>query len=101
MSQIDPAQVRHVAKLARLELTDDEVRLFARQLGDVLDYVRQLEAVDTTGVEPLAQPLTITDVVRVDEPAPSLGADAALANAPERHERGFKVPAVLGDGAPA
>jgi aspartyl-tRNA(Asn)/glutamyl-tRNA(Gln) amidotransferase subunit C len=102
MSQsIDEAQVRHIARLARLNLCDDEVRLFAGQLGDILDYVRQLEAVDTTGVEPLAHPLPLVNVLRADEPQPCFETARALANAPQREGPFFKVPAVLDPGAGA
>lgn len=99
MSAIDPAQVRHVAKLARLELSEEEVELFSRQLGDVLDYVCQLSTVDAASTTPLAQPLTLCDVTRADQPVASLSSQVAMANAPEPHERGFAVPAVLESGA--
>ncbi len=92
---IEEAQVRHIAKLARLELTNDEVRLFAQQLGDVLEYMHTLDAVDVAGVEPLAHPLPLSDVLREDVPHTSIGSALALANAPEREGPYFKVPAVL------
>ncbi len=92
---IDEAQVRHIAKLARLNLSDDEVRLFAVQLGSILDYVRQLEEVNVEGVEPLAHPLPITDIFREDEPHEPFTPEQALANAPDRQGQFFRVPAVL------
>jgi len=102
MSQpIDESVVRRIAKLSRLNLTDDEVRLFRGQLGDILAYVEQLRAVDTAGVEPLAHPLPLTNVLRDDDPTPFDNVDAALANAPLREGRFFKVPAVLDPGAGA
>src|SRR5262249_20142080 len=87
--------VRWVAHLARLELTSDELDLMARQLGEFLDYVRQLQELDTTNVEPLAHPLEVSNVFPEDEPPPSLPPAAALANAPDRQSDFFGVPAVL------
>jgi len=88
-------QVRWVAHLARLELTDAEFDIMTRQLGAILDYVNQLQQVNTDGIAPLAHPLDIQNVFRADEPAPSLPVDAALANAPERRDNFYSVPAVL------
>jgi len=87
--------VRWVAHLARLELSDTELATMTRQLSAILDYVRQLQEVPTEGVEPLAHPLPIHNVFRDDEPSPSLPVDAALANAPQRHGDFYSVPAVL------
>jgi aspartyl-tRNA(Asn)/glutamyl-tRNA(Gln) amidotransferase subunit C len=92
---LDEAQVRHVAKLARLNLSDDEVRLFRGQLGRILEYVRQLEQVNTEGVAPLAHPLPVTNVLRDDQPHQPMTTDVALANAPDRAGDFFKVPSVL------
>jgi aspartyl-tRNA(Asn)/glutamyl-tRNA(Gln) amidotransferase subunit C len=88
-------QVRWVAHLARLEISDAEASEMARQLSAIVDYVDQLQRVNTDGVEPLAHPLDITNVFRADEPAPSLTVDQALANAPNRKGHFFSVPAVL------
>jgi aspartyl-tRNA(Asn)/glutamyl-tRNA(Gln) amidotransferase subunit C len=88
-------QVRWVAHLARLELSDAEVETMARQLSAIIDYVNQLQQVNTDGVEPLAHPLPIHNVFRDDEPTPSLSVDAALANAPDRRGDFYGVPAVL------
>ena len=88
-------QVRWVAHLARLELTDADVQTMARQLSAILDYVHQLQQVNTDGVEPLAHPLPLQNVFRDDEPAPSLPVADALANAPDRRGDFFGVPAVL------
>lgn len=96
MSQgIDESTVRHIARLARLRLTDDEVRHFVTQLGAILDYIRQLERLDTRDVEPTAHPLPVQNVVREDEPAPPLGAERTLANAPRREAGFFALPKVL------
>jgi len=90
-----PEQVRWVAHLARLELSDDELATLTRQLTSIVDYVAQLQAVNTDGVEPLAHALPVHNVFRPDEPRPSLSADEALANAPDRQGDFFAVPAVL------
>jgi aspartyl-tRNA(Asn)/glutamyl-tRNA(Gln) amidotransferase subunit C len=87
--------VRWVAHLARLELSDAELAVMTRQLGQILDYVAQLQQVNTDGVEPLAHPVEGHNVFRADEPTPSLPPDAALANAPARRGDFYSVPAVL------
>jgi aspartyl-tRNA(Asn)/glutamyl-tRNA(Gln) amidotransferase subunit C len=87
-------EVRWIAHLARLELTEDEVAALTRQLGDIVHYVAQLQQVDTTGVEPLASALPAQNVFREDEPAASLPVDEALANAPARRGAFFAVPPV-------
>ncbi len=87
--------VRWVAHLGRLELTEEELQLMTRQLSAIIDYVNQLQQVDTSGVEPLAHPLPIHNIFRADELAPSLPVDAALANAPDRRGDFYAVPAVL------
>jgi aspartyl-tRNA(Asn)/glutamyl-tRNA(Gln) amidotransferase subunit C len=89
------ADVRWVAHLARLELSDAELESMARHLSSILDYVDQLKQINTDNVEPLAHPLPIHNVFREDEPAPSLPVDAALANAPKREGDFYSVPAVL------
>ena len=91
--------VAWVAHLARLDLTPDELAAVADQLAAIVDYVDQLKAVDTEGVEPLAHALPVQNVFRDDEPAASLPPDEALANAPDRRDNFFRVPAVL-DGPP-
>lgn len=92
---IDHAEVRRIARLARLELTDEQVRQFAVQLSRILEYFEQLDEVDTEGVEPLAHPLPLTDVTRADQPRAGLAGESALANAPQRQGKFFRVPAVL------
>jgi aspartyl-tRNA(Asn)/glutamyl-tRNA(Gln) amidotransferase subunit C len=92
-------QVRKVAALARLDLADADLEPMRAQLSAILDYVDQLQQLDTEGVEPLAHPLR--NVFRADDPAPSLPADAALANAPARSGDFFAVPAVFDTDDPA
>ena len=88
-------EVRRLARLSRLELSDAEREAMTRQLGRIVDYVAQLQQVDTEGVEPLAHALDVSNVFRSDEPAPSLPVDQALANAPKRSGDFYSVPAVL------
>jgi aspartyl-tRNA(Asn)/glutamyl-tRNA(Gln) amidotransferase subunit C len=88
-------EVRWVAQLARLELTDADLQTMTRQLGAIVDYVNQLQQVNTDGIEPLNHALPIHNVFREDEPRPSLPVDAALANAPDRRGDFYGVPAVL------
>jgi aspartyl-tRNA(Asn)/glutamyl-tRNA(Gln) amidotransferase subunit C len=92
---LTPADVRWVAHLARLELSDAELDSMARHLSTILNYVDQLQQINTDNVEPLAHPLPIHNVFRADEPAPSLPVDAALSNAPKREGDFYSVPAVL------
>ena len=87
--------VRWVAHLARLELSQDELSTITPQLQAIVAYVDQLRQVNTESVEPLAHPLPLQNVFRSDEPAPSLPVDAALANAPARQGDFYRVPAVL------
>jgi len=95
--KIDQNQVRKVARLARLELTSEEVEEFTGQLGAILDYVEKMNELDTDNVEPLAHCLPITNVLREDQIKESLGNDKTLANAPQRDGEFFKVPKILDD----
>ena len=92
--------VRKVARLARLELSEADLARMTDQLSQILEYVAQLNELDTDGVEPLAHPLPIANVFRPDEPAPSLSPDAALQNAPNRVDNYFGVPAVFDTDEP-
>ena len=97
-NKIDERQVRHVAHLARLELTDEQVDRLSTELSAILDYMDQLNRLDTEGVEPTAHPLPIRNVFRDDEVEPSLDPETALANAPQREGTFFRVPKVLNQG---
>lgn len=88
-------QVRWIAHLARLDLPADEVALLQRDLSAILDHVNQLQTLDTAGVEPLAHTMDLANVFRSDEPAPSLPPEEILANAPNRLDDFYGVPAVL------
>lgn len=87
--------VAYIAGLAKLELTADEEARFTRDLGQVLDYVAQLEKWDTTDVEPMYHPLPTFDALRADVPGESLEREAALANAPAQEDGQFRVPKVV------
>lgn len=89
--------VRHVAKLARLELSEQEEAQLTEQLGAILGYVEQLNAVDTEGVEPTAHALPIANVLRSDEPHASLSRDEVLQNAPASEAGMFRVPRILSE----
>ena len=93
-------EVRKVAKLARLEVSDADLMMFQQQLSAILDYVDQLKTLNTDGVEPLAHPLPLANVFRMDEPRPSLTPNEALANAPSRLADYFGVPAVFDTDEP-
>ncbi len=85
-------EVLHVARLARLELTDDDVERFTEQLSAILEAVAKVSELDLSDVEPTAHPLDLLNVWAEDEPRPSLSVDEALANAPDREGGFFKVP---------
>ena len=99
--RIDAEQVRKVAKLSRLDLTDAEIEEFTGQLGAILEYVEKMNELDTSTVDPLAHCLPISNVLRPDEVKPSLGTEKTLAGAPARDGAFFKVPKILDDGSGA
>jgi aspartyl-tRNA(Asn)/glutamyl-tRNA(Gln) amidotransferase subunit C len=92
------AQVEAVAALANLELSDSEIELFAKQLGDILDYANQVQKIDTTGVPPTASVVTRHSADRADVVVASLDRSEALSNAPDASLQSglFKVPRVIG-----
>jgi aspartyl-tRNA(Asn)/glutamyl-tRNA(Gln) amidotransferase subunit C len=87
----------YVARLARIDLTDEELDLYAGQLAVVLDHAAQVAALDTTGVEPTAHPLPLQNVLRADEVRPCLDRAVVLAQAPAVEDHRFLVPKILGD----
>jgi aspartyl-tRNA(Asn)/glutamyl-tRNA(Gln) amidotransferase subunit C len=97
--KIDTQQVRKVAKLARLDLTEAEIEEFTGQLGAILEYVEKMNELDTAAVEPLAHCLPIHNVFRADEVRESLGTEQTLTNAPQRDGPFFKVPKILEDSS--
>jgi aspartyl-tRNA(Asn)/glutamyl-tRNA(Gln) amidotransferase subunit C len=92
---MDIDEVRKVAKLARLDLSETDLATMAQQLSGILSYMDQLKELNTDGVEPMAHPLPIQNVFRPDELRPSLPVDEALRNAPARSGDFFAVPAIL------
>jgi aspartyl-tRNA(Asn)/glutamyl-tRNA(Gln) amidotransferase subunit C len=95
--EITKEQVEHVARLARLEVSEDEKAMFARQLSGILTYMDQLKELDTKGIEPTATVLPTDNVFRDDNVRPSLPQEKALANAPDQADGFFRVPKILED----
>jgi aspartyl-tRNA(Asn)/glutamyl-tRNA(Gln) amidotransferase subunit C len=89
--------VEAVALLGRLSLSDDELARMTSQLGQIIDYFRQLDEIDTTHVEPMAHAAELSNVFAEDQRSPSLPREKALENAPKRDTECYRVPAVLGD----
>ena len=89
---LDHAQVLHVAGLARLKLSDDEVDRMAGELSKVLDHIEKIGELDLTGVAPTSHVIDVTGALRPDEPTKSLPVNVVLAAAPERINGGFGVP---------
>ncbi len=94
---ITTVDVARVAKLARLRLDDDELQRFTGQLADVLDHAADLQTLDLEGVEPMAHPIALRNVVRDDVPGPAMDRDEILAAAPASEDGMFRVPPVLGE----
>ncbi|MBB4663714.1 Asp-tRNA(Asn)/Glu-tRNA(Gln) amidotransferase subunit GatC [Conexibacter arvalis] len=89
---IDRAQVLHVARLARLDLTDEEVGTMSRELSAVLDHIEKIGELDLDDVPATSHVVDVVNALRPDEPLPSLPREQALANAPEVVDDGFGVP---------
>jgi len=89
---LDREQVLHVARLARLDLTEEEVERMAAELSHVLDHIEKIRELDLDGVEPTSHVVDVVNAFRPDEPQPSLPQEVALQSAPEPLERGFGVP---------
>ena len=92
MARITKDEVLHVARLARLELSDDEVVKFQEQLSDILEAVSKVSELDLSDVPPTAHPLQIANAWAEDEPRPCLTLDEAFANAPDRDDDYFRTP---------
>jgi aspartyl-tRNA(Asn)/glutamyl-tRNA(Gln) amidotransferase subunit C len=95
--RITRADVEHVAQLARLALSDEEVDALTAELGVILDHAAQVSALDTHGVPPTAHPIPLVNVFRADEPRPGLPRDEVLAAAPAAEDERFRVPRILGE----
>ena len=98
---ITPEEVRKVARLSRLSLTDDEVSAYARELGAVLGYVDKLRELDLEGVEPMTHVEDVVNRLDADEPGPTLANETLMEMAPDPMPPFVKVPKVLGDGGGA
>lgn len=88
-------EVEHVARLACLELTENEKEQFTKQLNEILNFVNKLKELPTEGIEPTAHAIPVYNVFREDKVQPSLSAEEALKNAPEREDNYFKVPKIV------
>jgi aspartyl-tRNA(Asn)/glutamyl-tRNA(Gln) amidotransferase subunit C len=89
--------VEHIAKLANLEFTDEEKEKFTHQLNKILEYMEQMNKLDTTSVEPLSHVIELSNVFRSDEVKHSISTEDALKNAPSKTEKYFKVPKVINE----
>jgi aspartyl-tRNA(Asn)/glutamyl-tRNA(Gln) amidotransferase subunit C len=97
VSQISRDEVAHLARLARLALTDDELDSYAGQLDAILEHVSQIQSVDVTGVVPTGNPLKDVNVFRPDVVEPCLTQEEALDQAPKAVDGRFAVPRILGE----
>lgn len=97
MTRITRSDVEHVARLARLALSDEEIERFTRQLEVILEHAADVSALDTEGVPPTAHPLPLVNVLRSDEPQPGVSRDDVLAMAPDAQDGRFRVPRILGE----
>jgi aspartyl-tRNA(Asn)/glutamyl-tRNA(Gln) amidotransferase subunit C len=93
--KITPDEVAHVANLARLHLSPEEVEAMARQLDDILTYVAKLNELDTEGTPPTTHAISIVNAFREDEVKPSLNREKTLANGPQQNGESFVVPRVI------
>jgi len=93
--KITPQEISHVADLARLHMSQEEVEAMARQLDDILTYVAKLNELDTGAIKPTAHAISIVNAFREDEVKPSLPRDKALANGPQQNGESFVVPRVI------
>ena len=88
-------EVKHIAELARLQLTDDEMARYAEQLSDILDYAARLQSIDTSGISPTERVSSAGNVLRKDKARPGLSQQELLDNAPETEKGQFRVPPIL------
>lgn len=93
--KITPREVSHVAKLARLHMSQQEIEAMAKQLDDILTYVAKLNELDTEGIVPTTHAISIVNAFREDEVKPSLEREKTLANAPRQNDESFVVPKVI------
>ena len=96
LGKLDRAQVLHIAELAKVALTDEEIDQLSEQLSEILDYFEILDRLDTSDIPPTAQPIAMRNVTRADEVEPSLTPTEVLQNAPHRDGDFFRVKPILG-----
>lgn len=95
MADITKDQVKHVAHLARLAVTEDEAAELTKELGAIIDFAEQLNELDTENVEPTTHVLDMKNVMRKDEPKATITQEEALQNAPDKKDGQFRVPAIM------
>ncbi|MCC2250468.1 MAG: Asp-tRNA(Asn)/Glu-tRNA(Gln) amidotransferase subunit GatC [Bacillota bacterium] len=95
MADISKDQVKHVAHLARLEVSEEEVEMFTEQLSSIITYAEQLNELDTSDVEPTTHVLDIKNVLRKDEPKKWITQEEAMKNAPDQQDGQYRVPSIL------
>lgn len=95
MAEITKEQVKHVANLARLDVSEQEVEMFTEQLSSIISFAEQLNEIDTEGIEPTTHVLDLKNVMRKDEPRQWITREEALKNAPDQQDGQFRVPSIL------
>jgi aspartyl-tRNA(Asn)/glutamyl-tRNA(Gln) amidotransferase subunit C len=95
VARITKEQVEHVADLARLAFTDEEIAVFTKDLGDIIAFAEQLNELDTDGIEETTHVLNIANVMRPDEVRESISREEALLNAPDKRDGQVRVPNIL------
>ncbi|WP_442597784.1 Asp-tRNA(Asn)/Glu-tRNA(Gln) amidotransferase subunit GatC [Neobacillus sp. D3-1R] len=95
MSRISLDEVKHVAHLARLAITEDETEKFTKQLDSIITFAEQLNELDTEGIEPTTHVLNMKNILREDKAAKGLSREEVLKNAPDHQDGQFKVPSIL------
>lgn len=93
--KITEGEVKHIVKLARLTLSEEELQTYGRQLNTIIAHVEQLRELDTSGIEPTSHVLPITNVMRDDLSMPSLSNEEALKNAPDPVDKFYRVPKII------
>jgi len=93
--KITDDEVMHVASLARLDLHEDDVEMFAEQIGKILEYVHTLDSVNTDGVEPVTHAISLSNAFRNDDEKEHVNRETALSNAPEKEDGAFVVPKII------
>lgn len=93
--KITQEDVKHIARLSRLYLSDEETSTFGGQLNSIIEYVEQLNGLDTSSVEPTSHVIPLNNVMRDDIPKPSLPLKEALKNAPDATEKFYRVPKII------